>query len=69
VLFCDGHAKSERPEQTAGANGQINMWGAFTDSNNSTSCHGAWTWPNSLNCDGYSAGATHNLELLTKKWE
>jgi len=66
VAYCDGHVKGVRPETTAGANGQINGWGIFTD-NNGGSCNGEWL-AGGLNCDNYSPGATQNLQLLTNKW-
>jgi prepilin-type N-terminal cleavage/methylation domain-containing protein/prepilin-type processing-associated H-X9-DG protein len=66
VAYCDGHVKAVRPENTAGANGQINGWGIFTD-NNGGSCSGEWL-SGGLNCDNYSPGATQNLQLLTNKW-
>jgi len=66
VVYCDGHAKGVSPESTAGANGQINGWGIFTD-NNGGSCQGMWL-SGGLNCDNYSPGATQNLAQLKKKW-
>ncbi|MEO7720223.1 MAG: DUF1559 domain-containing protein [Capsulimonas sp.] len=66
VVYCDGHAKAVRPEQTAGANGQVNAWGVFTD-NNGGSCNGMWL-SGGLNCDNYSPGATQDLADLRKKW-
>ncbi|WP_435792416.1 DUF1559 domain-containing protein [Capsulimonas corticalis] len=66
VVYCDGHAKAVRPEQTAGANGQVNAWGIFTD-NGGGSCNGLWL-AGGLNCDNYSPGATQDLANLRKKW-
>ena len=66
VAYIDGHAKAVRPEETAGANGQVNAWGIFTD-NNGGACSGMWL-DRGLNCDNYSPGATQNLANLKKKW-
>jgi len=68
VLFCDGHVRTLKPEQTAGANGQPSYWGGFEDSLGDTSCPN-YNPANMLNCDGYSPGATKNLAALGAKWQ
>ena len=64
VLFCDGHVKSLRPDQTAGAGGGVNMWGGFNDN----ICSAA-NYKNMFNCDKPSPGATLNLAALRAKYE
>ncbi|BDI33637.1 hypothetical protein CCAX7_56880 [Capsulimonas corticalis] len=65
VLFCDSHVKNVRPENTAGANGQPSMWGKFGDTPNDSTCPSGVASSDEFNCDGYSAGATHALGLLS----
>ena len=65
ALFCDGHVKNVRPESTAGANGVPSMWGKFNDTPNDSTCPNGVQGSDEFNCDGYSAGATHALGLLS----
>ena len=69
VVYCDGHVRNVRPEQTAGANGVPNMWGKFNDSPTDGTCQAGVASQDYFNCDGYSAGATINLALLSAKYK
>ena len=69
VVYCDGHVKNLRPEQTAGANGAPNMWGKFNDSPVDSTCSATVANSDKFNCDGYSPGATINLGLLSAKYK
>ena len=69
VLFCDGHVKAERPQQTAGAGGATNMWGRFGDSPTDSSCPSGVALANDLNCNGFSAGATSELNALEAEYQ
>jgi prepilin-type N-terminal cleavage/methylation domain-containing protein/prepilin-type processing-associated H-X9-DG protein len=69
ALFCDGHVKSVRPESTAGANGVPSMWGKFGDTPTDSSCAAGVASSDEFNCDGYSAGATKALALLSAKYK
>jgi prepilin-type N-terminal cleavage/methylation domain-containing protein/prepilin-type processing-associated H-X9-DG protein len=69
VAFCDGHVKAVAPSLTAGADGIPNMWGQFLDSPTDSSCPSGSYPKNSLNCDGYSPGATYALSLLGAKYQ
>jgi prepilin-type N-terminal cleavage/methylation domain-containing protein/prepilin-type processing-associated H-X9-DG protein len=68
VAFCDGHVKLVDPMTSAGANGAVNMWGQFTDSPVDNSCPNGAFPKQSLNCDGYSAGATLAMKLLKDEY-
>ncbi|MCW3059571.1 MAG: hypothetical protein JWQ02_1392, partial [Capsulimonas sp.] len=65
IAFCDGHVKGVRAERTAGANGAPNIWGRFDDSPTDSSCPTGTAASDWFNCDGYSAGATHALQVLS----
>ena len=69
ALFCDGHVKSVKPDQTAGANGAINMWGKFQDSPTDNTCAAGVQSQDFFNCDGYSQGATTHLAALSAKYQ
>jgi len=69
ALFCDGHVKNVRPETSAGANNLPNMWGRFDDSPTDSTCPNGVGTSDYFNCDGYSAGATHALSLLSAKYK
>lgn len=68
VAFCDGHVKAVNPAVSAGANGIPNMWGQFTDSPTDSSCPSGSYPKNSLNCDGFSPGATNALAILETEY-
>jgi len=69
AVFCDGHVKNVRPEQTAGANGVPSMWGKFGDTPVDSTCSATVSLSDEFNCDGYSPGATSSLALLSAKYK
>jgi prepilin-type N-terminal cleavage/methylation domain-containing protein/prepilin-type processing-associated H-X9-DG protein len=63
-LFCDGHAKSEIPSQTAGsAGGNPNMWGCFNNSTTTSAFPTACT-PGDVNGDNYDPTLTHTMATM-----